>query len=174
MTSRGRWGGVGLASCPENGWMGKDGVVRSKVAVFRMSSPSTSLTLLLSSFPSFVLFSVTLLQYTRSQCSDSPSFVIHHSPFLHFCTGYGKTIPCVPDGHHTSPLHSPQVLLEARSQLEVLVDSQLDDAVSRRDQVAVLRFARLYKPLGKQVGGGGAKLKYAYVVLGLMGEGREI
>lgn len=67
---------------------------------------------------------------------------------------------------HTLPVHlfhpfSPhtlrlfmftaQVLLTAKSQLEQVVDKQLDDAVARRDAAAVLRFARLYKPLGKQV-----------------------
>ena len=44
-----------------------------------------------------------------------------------------------------------QVLLTAKSQLEQVVDKQLDDAVARRDAATVLRFARLYKPLGKQV-----------------------
>ena len=48
-----------------------------------------------------------------------------------------------------------QVLLEARSKLEVVVDQRMDDAVSRRDQAAVLRYAKLYKPLGKQVSAGG-------------------
>ena len=48
---------------------------------------------------------------------------------------------------------SAQVLLQARTRLEEVVDRQLDDAIGRRDQATVLRFARLYKPLGKQVGG---------------------
>ena len=31
------------------------------------------------------------------------------------------------------------------------MDRQMDEAVTKRDQAAVLRYARLYKPLGKQV-----------------------
>ena len=46
---------------------------------------------------------------------------------------------------------SAQVLMEARSRLEVVVDRQMEEAVTKRDQAAVLRYARLYKPLGKQV-----------------------
>ena len=41
--------------------------------------------------------------------------------------------------------------MEARSRLEVVVDRQIEEAVTKRDQAAVLRYARLYKPLGKQV-----------------------
>lgn len=46
-----------------------------------------------------------------------------------------------------------QVLLQARTKLEEVVDKQLEEAVARRDQIAVLRFAKLYKPLGKQAEG---------------------
>ncbi len=43
------------------------------------------------------------------------------------------------------------VLLEAKKRLETVVDRQLDEAVTRMDAQGVLRFAALYKPLGKQV-----------------------
>lgn len=46
---------------------------------------------------------------------------------------------------------SVQVLLVAKQQLEVVVDRRFDDAVARHDATDAVRFARLYKPLGKQV-----------------------
>ncbi|GAX77377.1 hypothetical protein CEUSTIGMA_g4823.t1 [Chlamydomonas eustigma] len=46
-----------------------------------------------------------------------------------------------------------KVLMEAKAQLEVVVDKQLEEAVAQRNQAAVLRYAKLYKPLGKQAEG---------------------
>jgi len=49
------------------------------------------------------------------------------------------------------PQPLPQVLLSAKSKLEAVVDERFDDAVAKRDAASATRFARLYKPLGKQV-----------------------
>lgn len=46
------------------------------------------------------------------------------------------------------------MLLEVKSRLEELTDRRFEDAVGRRDHTAAIRFARLYKPLGRQVGTG--------------------
>eukprot|EP00798_Chlamydomonas_sp_ICE-L_P008858 gene8858-3742_t len=43
-----------------------------------------------------------------------------------------------------------QILTEARSKLEEVVARRFDEAVNRRDTAAAVRFAKLYKPLGKQ------------------------
>ncbi|KAG1668624.1 hypothetical protein FOA52_001493 [Chlamydomonas sp. UWO 241] len=64
-----------------------------------------------------------------------------------------------------------QVLLQARSKLESVVDRQLDDAVARRDATAVLRFARLYKPLSKQAEG--LRRFVEWVRLGVAGRARS-
>lgn len=44
-----------------------------------------------------------------------------------------------------------QVLMEVRARLEEITERRFEDAVARRDHAAAVRFARLYKPLGKQV-----------------------
>ncbi len=43
--------------------------------------------------------------------------------------------------------------MEAQAKLEEVIGRQLSEAVAKRDQAAVLRFAWLYKPLGKQAEG---------------------
>lgn len=48
-------------------------------------------------------------------------------------------------------LASAQVLREAKSQLEAVVERRFDEAVASRDSATAVRFAKLYKPLGKQV-----------------------
>lgn len=44
-----------------------------------------------------------------------------------------------------------QVLMEAKTKLDAVVERQFEEAVSRRDMATATRFTRLYKPLGKQV-----------------------
>ena len=64
------------------------------------------------------------------------------------------TSPCPPaaaDPRFTLPA-CPQLLMGAKAKLEEVVDTRFDDALNRRDHSAVLRFTKLYKPLGKQVG----------------------
>lgn len=56
------------------------------------------------------------------------------------------------DAWSTITAHPPQVLLEAKASLERVVESRFEDAVARRDSAAAVRFAKLYKPLGKAVG----------------------
>lgn len=42
-----------------------------------------------------------------------------------------------------------QIILDAQLKLEEVIARQLDDAVQKRDQGQVQRFAKMYKPLGK-------------------------
>ena len=44
-----------------------------------------------------------------------------------------------------------QLLLTAKARLEGVVEAKFEDAVARRDTAAAVKFAKLYKPLGKQV-----------------------
>ncbi|MEW5307113.1 MAG: hypothetical protein WDW36_009530 [Sanguina aurantia] len=46
-----------------------------------------------------------------------------------------------------------KVLREAKSQLEAVVERRFDEAVASRDSATAVRFAKLYKPLGKQAEG---------------------
>lgn len=59
-----------------------------------------------------------------------------------------------------------RVLLEVKSRLEELTDRRFEDAVGRRDHTAAIRFARLYKPLGRQAEGLQRFTEYLKVVVG--------
>ena len=52
---------------------------------------------------------------------------------------------------HTYTHKHTQVLVVAKQRLETVVDQRFDEAVAQRDAASATRFARLYKPLGKQV-----------------------
>ncbi|EFJ43661.1 component of oligomeric golgi complex 4 [Volvox carteri f. nagariensis] len=59
-----------------------------------------------------------------------------------------------------------RVLMEVRSRLEEITDRKFEEAVARRDHTAAVRFARLYKPLGKQAEGLQRFTDYLKVVVG--------
>jgi hypothetical protein len=44
-----------------------------------------------------------------------------------------------------------QLLMEAKYKLEEVTERRFGDAVARRDHAAAVRFAKLYRPLGRQV-----------------------
>ncbi|KAG2447879.1 hypothetical protein HYH02_007335 [Chlamydomonas schloesseri] len=59
-----------------------------------------------------------------------------------------------------------RVLMEVRARLEEITERRFEDAVARRDHTAAVRFARLYKPLGKQSEGLKKFIEYLKVVVG--------
>ncbi|KXZ41619.1 hypothetical protein GPECTOR_358g126 [Gonium pectorale] len=59
-----------------------------------------------------------------------------------------------------------RILLEVRAKLEDITEKRFQEAVAKRDHAAALRFARLYKPLGKQAEGLQRFIEYLKVVVG--------
>ncbi|GFR44918.1 hypothetical protein Agub_g6003, partial [Astrephomene gubernaculifera] len=83
------------------------------------------------------------------------------------------TGPTPPSGAAPPPGSQPQqaeeqrrVLLEVRERLLEITERRFAEAAARRDHAGALRFAKLYKPLGKQAEGLQRFIEYLKVVVG--------